>query len=76
MGSGTARSLQAFESALRALNIYRGDPGAIIEEALAEDPDFATGTTFLLSPFLRAPRYLGSTSASPDKKQPAVGVSP
>lgn len=38
-----AGSLQTYETALRALNTYRGDPIAIIDQALAQDPDFAMG---------------------------------
>lgn len=38
-----AGSLQIYETALRALNVYRGDPVAIIDQALAESPDFAMG---------------------------------
>ena len=37
------KSLEIYEAALRALNTYRGDPVAIIDEALQEDPDFAMG---------------------------------
>lgn len=39
----SSASLQTYEKALTALNIYRGDPVAIIDEALAEDPDFVMG---------------------------------
>ncbi|SLN26339.1 tetratricopeptide repeat protein [Oceanibacterium hippocampi] len=41
--SGSAGSRDAYEAALRAFNVYRGDPVAIIDKALAEDPDFAMG---------------------------------
>lgn len=43
MSGAIAKSLEAYERALRALNIYRGDPLAIIDQALAADPDFAMG---------------------------------
>jgi tetratricopeptide (TPR) repeat protein len=36
-------SLATYERALRAFNSYRGDPVAIIDEALEADPDFAMG---------------------------------
>ncbi len=36
-------SLEAYETALRAFNRYRGDPVAIIDQALREDPGFAMG---------------------------------
>lgn len=36
-------NLAAYERALRAFNSYRGDPVAIIDEALTSDPDFAMG---------------------------------
>jgi tetratricopeptide (TPR) repeat protein len=36
-------SLKIYEKALRALNVYRGDPVAIIDEALAQEPDFIMG---------------------------------
>ena len=38
-----SQSLEAFETALRALNTYRGDPVAAIDTALASDPDFVMG---------------------------------
>jgi tetratricopeptide (TPR) repeat protein len=38
-----ARSLDTYERALQAFNTYRGDPVAIIDEALADDPGFAMG---------------------------------
>ena len=41
--SGTSSSHRTFERALAALNVYRGDAVAIIEEALAADPDFVMG---------------------------------
>ena len=37
------KSLEIFETALRALNTYRGDPVAIIDAALENDPDFVMG---------------------------------
>ncbi len=43
LSSGTAASHEVFECALAALNVYRGDAVAIIEEALAVDPDFVMG---------------------------------
>jgi len=39
----SAKSLETYERALRALNIYRGDATVIIDEALAAQPDFAMG---------------------------------
>jgi tetratricopeptide (TPR) repeat protein len=41
--SGTTASHDAYEQALAALNVYRGDAVAIIEEALGADPDFVMG---------------------------------
>lgn len=38
-----ARSVERFETALRLLNGYYGDPLAVIDSALAADPDFAMG---------------------------------
>ena len=43
VSSGSAKGLEVYEQALRALNIYRGDAVAIIDQALAGDPDFAMG---------------------------------
>lgn len=37
------QSLEIYERALRSFNTYRGDPIAIIDEALDNDPDFAMG---------------------------------
>lgn len=41
--SGTAASHAAYERALAALNVYRGDAAAIMDEALSADPDFVMG---------------------------------
>ena len=41
--SDNSQSLEIYERALRAFNTYRGDPVAIIDEALETDPDFAMG---------------------------------
>ena len=41
--SGTAQSHAVYETALKAFNTYRGDPVAIIDGALAADPDFVMG---------------------------------
>jgi hypothetical protein len=41
--SGTSSSHETYEHALAALNVYRGDAVAIIEEALITDPDFVMG---------------------------------
>ncbi|TFH48244.1 MAG: tetratricopeptide repeat protein [Lysobacterales bacterium] len=41
--SDNSQSLETYERALRAFNTYRGDPVAIIDEALETDPDFAMG---------------------------------
>ncbi|MEO8717114.1 MAG: tetratricopeptide repeat protein [Burkholderiales bacterium] len=43
VSGGSAHSMQVYEHALRAFNIYRGDAVAIIDQALAEDPGFAMG---------------------------------
>jgi len=43
VSGASAKSLEVYERALRALNIYRGDPLAIIDEALGAQPDFAMG---------------------------------
>ena len=39
-------SLDTYERALSAFNIYRGDPVAIIDEALKAAPDFVSGEIF------------------------------
>ena len=41
--SDNSQSLAIYERALRAFNTYRGDPVAIIDEALETDPEFAMG---------------------------------
>ena len=46
VSSAKGTSLDIYETALRALNCYRGDPVAIIDEALAEDPEFVMGHIF------------------------------
>ena len=43
VSTGTAQSQAAYETALKAFNTYRGDPVAIIDGALAADPDFVMG---------------------------------
>ena len=43
LSTSNSQSLEAYEQALGAFNIYRGDPVAIIDEALAADPDFVMG---------------------------------
>ena len=43
VSTNNSQSLETYERALSAFNIYCGDPVAIIDEALAEDPDFAMG---------------------------------
>ncbi len=37
----STKAAEAYDQALRAFNIYRGDPVALVEEAIAESPDFA-----------------------------------
>ncbi len=41
--SDNSRSLEIYEQALRAFNTYRGDPVAIIDDALETEPGFAMG---------------------------------
>lgn len=43
VSSSNAKSLEIYEQALRALNCYRGDAVAIIDQALTADPDFVMG---------------------------------
>jgi tetratricopeptide (TPR) repeat protein len=43
VSTDNANSLATYETALNAFNIYRGDPVAIIDDALGADPDFAMG---------------------------------
>ena len=43
VAGGSTQGLEIYEQALRALNVYRGDAVAIIDQALAGDPDFAMG---------------------------------
>ncbi len=40
---GSAKALDTYEHALAALNSYFGDPVAIIDAALADEPDFVMG---------------------------------
>ena len=44
--AGDAASLEIYERALAAFNLYRGDPVAIIDEALEAAPDFVMGGIF------------------------------
>jgi len=46
MSACDSASLDVYEKALSAFNIYRGDPVAIIDEALAGDPEFVAGEIF------------------------------
>ena len=46
VSQASAKSLETYETALSAINRYRGDPVAIIDEALAEDQDFVMGHVF------------------------------
>ena len=46
ISSGDSSSLGIYERALLAFNLYRGDPVAIIDEALAVAPDFVMGEIF------------------------------
>ena len=43
LSNGSKRSLEIYEQALRALNCYRGDAVAIIDQALDAEPDFVMG---------------------------------
>ncbi|HKP58346.1 MAG TPA: tetratricopeptide repeat protein [Polyangiales bacterium] len=43
LSAGTPRSIERYEQALGLLQIYSGNPLAIIEETLAEDPTFIAG---------------------------------
>ena len=43
VSTGNARSLEQFDAALHLFNGYYGDPLAVIDDALAEAPDFAMG---------------------------------
>ena len=43
VSGGSAKNQEIYEQALRALNVYRGDAVAIIDQALATEPDFAMG---------------------------------
>ena len=43
LSTRNTRSAEIYDSAVHAFNIYRGDPVAIIDEALEEDPDFVSG---------------------------------
>jgi tetratricopeptide (TPR) repeat protein len=43
ISGGGAKSQEIYEQALRALNVYRGDAVAMIDQALAAEPDFAMG---------------------------------
>jgi len=41
--AGAARSVDGYERALYAFNVYRGDPVALIDQTLGEDPGFVMG---------------------------------
>ena len=43
LSTDNPENLAVFETALRALNTYRGDPVALIDKALAADPGFVMG---------------------------------
>jgi tetratricopeptide (TPR) repeat protein len=43
LSGGSAQALDTYERALAALNSYFGDPVAVIDEALAAEPDFVAG---------------------------------
>src|SRR5262245_34412207 len=43
LSAGTPRGIERYEQALGSLHIYCGNPVAIIDEALAEDPSFIAG---------------------------------
>jgi tetratricopeptide (TPR) repeat protein len=43
VSTGNPKSMAVYEKALSAFNVYHGDPVAIIDEALAADPDFVMG---------------------------------
>ena len=43
VSTNNSQSLEIYETALRALNTYRGDPIATIDTALEADPDFVMG---------------------------------
>src|SRR5262245_45670018 len=43
LSSGTPRSVDRYERALGLLQIYSGNPLGVIDEALAEEPDFIAG---------------------------------
>lgn len=43
VSSGNARSLEHFEAALELFHGYYGDPLALIDQTLAEDPEFVMG---------------------------------
>ena len=43
LSTGSAKALDTYEHALAALNSFFGDPAAIIDAALAEEPDFIAG---------------------------------
>ena len=43
VSSGNSRSMERFESALELLQGYYGDPLTMIDETLAEDPEFVMG---------------------------------
>lgn len=46
MSQAKAGSLETYETALSAINRYRGDPVGIIDAALADDPEFVMGHVF------------------------------
>ena len=52
MSGANAESAELFNTALAAFNIYRGDPVALAEEAIAAAPDFAMG--YVLKAYLFA----------------------
>ena len=62
----SAVAATAFDRALDALNVYQGDPVAIVDEALADSPDFAMGHV------LRG--YLFGLATEPEATEEAAGT--
>lgn len=43
LSTGSAKAIDTYERAMAALNSYFGDPVALVDEALAAEPDFVAG---------------------------------
>src|SRR5690606_26923122 len=54
LSCGSQESIDGYEQALIALHSYSGDPLKLIDDTLANDPDFFTGHAFRAALFVTA----------------------